>query len=173
MCFCMVQPHSRKFRKLVAAWIWRHGLHRIPAPERWPPSNVIADHPLGVSPRSVPVVPDLAQDFPAKGVVPPFADAHRTQPTPLTTAQVLNRGGPPRAVRIRGRVSTVANPATSQRTAERRKTRYTSTCPAPLHPPRKVPVTPRADVVLVMEDVDVTAAEEPVARKTRSGEGWG
>ena len=54
----------RTFRKLVAAWIWRHGLHSIPAHQRWPPSNVSADHSLGVSPRPVPVAPDLEQDLP-------------------------------------------------------------------------------------------------------------
>ena len=66
----------------------------------------------------------------------------------------------------------MANPATSRGTAERRATRCASTCPAPPHqPPRKVPVAPHAAVVVVIEGVDVTAADEPVARKTRSGEG--
>ena len=179
MCFCMVQ-HSRTFRKPVAAWIWRRGLHSIPAHQRWPPPNVSADHLLGVSPRPVPVAPDLEQDLPANGVVllttrvPHFADAHRPLPGPLTPAQALNRGEPPRAARLRGPALTVANPATSRRTADCRVIRCTSTCPAPPHqPPRKVPVAPHADVVVVIEGVDVTAADEPVARETSSGEGWG
>ena len=180
MCFCMVQPHSRKFRKPVAAWIWRRRLHSIPAHQRWPPPNVSADHSLGVSPRPVPVAPDLEQDLPANGVVflttlvTHFADAHRPLPGPLTTAQALNRGEPPRAARLSGPALTVANPATSRRTFDRHVTRCTSKCPAPPHqPPRTDPVAPHADVVVVIEGVDVTAAYEPVALETRSGECWG
>ena len=39
------------------------------AHQRWPPPNVSADHSLGVSPRPVPVEPDLGHDLPAKAVV--------------------------------------------------------------------------------------------------------
>ena len=72
----------------------------------------------------------------------------------MTPATVPNRGEPPRAG-LRGRDSTVANPATFQRTAERRGTTYTSTCPAPLPPqPRKVPMAPHAYMAVVIEGVD-------------------
>ena len=63
---------------------------------------------LGVSQQPAPVAPNLEQDLPANGVVllttrvPHFADAHRQLPGPLTPAQALNRGEPPRAARIRG-----------------------------------------------------------------------
>ena len=151
MCFCMVQPHLRKCRIPVAAGIWRPGLHSTPAHQRWPPPNVIADHTIGISPRPVPVATDLEQHLPANGVVfaielvPKFADAHRSLRDPMTPAPVPNRGESPRAARLRGFVSTVANQATLQRKAERRETRYTSTCPVLLLPqPRKAgPPWPR------------------------------
>ena len=169
--FCMVQPHSRKFRKPVAAWIWGRGLPSIPAHQRWPPPNVRGSFTWR-KPTTSPRGTRPEQDVPANGVVfltnfvPRFAHAHRPLPGPLTPAQALNPGEPPRAARLRGPALTVEKPATSRRTAERRVTRYTSTCPAPPHqPPRKVPVAPHADVIGVIEGVDVTAADEPVARE--------
>ena len=123
-----------------------------------------ADHSLGVSPRPVPVASDREQDLPANGVVfprelvPHFADANLPLSDCLTTAQALNRGEHPRAAHLRGLDLTVANPASSRRTPERRETKCTSTCPAlPHQPPIKVPVAQHANV-------DVTAAEEPVVR---------
>ena len=91
----------------VATWIWRPALLTTPAFQRWLPSNVIPDHPHGVSPRPVHVATDLKQDLPANGVVYPregiqlFADAHRPLTDLMTPAPVPNRGEPHRAARLR------------------------------------------------------------------------
>ena len=168
MCFCMVQLHSRKFRKPVAPWVWQRGLNSIPSNQRCPLPNVSADHSRGVSSRPVPVAPDREQDLSANGVVfmselvPHFADAHHPLRGPLTPD--------PLAGRLRGLAVTVANPDTSRKTAERHATRCTSTCPATLPPqPRKVPVAPHAEMAVDIDCVDQTSPDEPVVRKTRSG----
>ena len=104
-------------------------------------------------------------------IVPLFADAHRPLPDLMIPAPVPNRGEHTRASRLGGRVSTVANPATLQMTSDGRGTRYTSTSPATPPPqPRKAPMAPHADMAVVIEGVYGTAADEPVARKTRSGQ---